>query len=95
VIQGLPPLLESARVKLQLWDVPDDEIDELDRTGTPKKTLVLRSKMDGTVTLKNAFEGQRVTPDQDLLCAAATALFSVKRHLRMNEAVIESQSPWT
>jgi Cu(I)/Ag(I) efflux system membrane fusion protein len=69
-VAGLPSLVDSARVKMQLWDVPDDEIQELERTGVPQKDLVMRSKIDGTVTMKNAFEGQRVMPEQDLFIVA-------------------------
>jgi Cu(I)/Ag(I) efflux system membrane fusion protein len=62
-------LAELARKRLELWDVPDEEISELRRAGKPKTYLTLRSPIAGTILTKNAFEDQYVTP--------ATELYSV------------------
>jgi len=63
---GQKTLAEAARRRLELWDVPPDEIDQLVRTGQPQKDLVLKSPINGTVLEKKVFEKQYVTPDKEL-----------------------------
>ncbi len=63
-------VLETARRRLELWDVPEDEIDQLARSGQPRKSLVLRSPISGTVMAKQAFAGQYVTSQSDLYLVA-------------------------
>jgi Cu(I)/Ag(I) efflux system membrane fusion protein len=53
-------LVESARQRLSLWDIPDTEIEELARTGRPKKTLTLHAPMSGVVTKKDVVMGHRL-----------------------------------
>jgi Cu(I)/Ag(I) efflux system membrane fusion protein len=55
-------LLESARRRLGLWDVPKETIDHLEKTGEVQKALILRSPISGVVTVKNVMEGARITP---------------------------------
>jgi membrane fusion protein, copper/silver efflux system len=54
-------LVASARQKLRLWDVPDSEIERLERTGEPSKTLTFVSPIAGVVTAKNVVEGSRLS----------------------------------
>ena len=63
---GQQSLSSAARRRLELWDVPADEIDQLVRTGQPHKDLVLKSPIDGTVLEKKVFEKQYVTPEKEL-----------------------------
>jgi Cu(I)/Ag(I) efflux system membrane fusion protein len=58
-----------ARRRLELWDVPAEEIDKLAQTG-PEKYLTLRSPLAGTVLTKNAFVGQHVSPQTELYAVA-------------------------
>lgn len=55
-------LLESAKRRLTLWDVPKDAIEQLEKTGEVMKSLTLRSPISGVVTVKNVVEGARITP---------------------------------
>ncbi|WP_243288035.1 efflux RND transporter periplasmic adaptor subunit [Geothrix terrae] len=55
-------LLESARRRLLLWDVPAEAIDRLEKTGEVQRALTLRSPISGIVTAKNVVEGARLTP---------------------------------
>ncbi len=55
-------LLESAKRRLALWDVPPGALDKLEQTGEVQKTLTLRSPISGVVTVKNVVEGARITP---------------------------------
>ena len=36
-------IVETARRRLQLWDIPSEEISKLEKTGEPGKSLILRS----------------------------------------------------
>jgi len=55
-------LLEAARQRLRLWDVPQEVIERLEKTGEVQRTLILRSPISGVVTVKNVVEGARITP---------------------------------
>ena len=55
-------LLEAARRRLLLWDVPKETLDQLEKTGEVQKSLTLRSPITGVVTAKNVVEGARITP---------------------------------
>jgi len=63
-------VVETARQRLQLWDVPRDAIEALEKTGRPGKSLVLRSPISGTVLEKKAFEGQYVMAQAELYVVA-------------------------
>jgi Cu(I)/Ag(I) efflux system membrane fusion protein len=53
-------LLSSARRRLRNWDVSDEDIARIERTGEVTKTLTLRSPVRGVVVLKNVLGGQRI-----------------------------------
>jgi len=59
-------LIESARRRLRYWDIPDDEIERIEREGTPQKTLMLRAPASGIVVEKNVVEGARIMPGMDV-----------------------------
>jgi Cu(I)/Ag(I) efflux system membrane fusion protein len=63
---GRQGLAEAARLRLELWDVPSDEIDQMVKSGQPEKDLTLRSPISGTVLERKVFEKQYVTPDKEL-----------------------------
>jgi len=63
-------VVETARRRLELWDIPPDEIVVLEKTGQPGKSLLLRSPISGTVLQKQAFAGQYVTVQTDLFVVA-------------------------
>jgi len=55
-------LLEAARRRLLLWDVPPEAIEHLEKTGEVQRALTLKSPLSGVVTAKNIVEGARLTP---------------------------------
>jgi membrane fusion protein, copper/silver efflux system len=63
-------LVETARHRLELWDIPKDAIETLEKSGKPTKSLILRSPISGTVLEKKAFEGQYVMPQGELYVVA-------------------------
>ena len=50
----------AAMTKLRYWDISEDQIAELARTRTPKKTLRMNAPRDGIVIEKSVVEGQMV-----------------------------------
>jgi Cu(I)/Ag(I) efflux system membrane fusion protein len=59
-------LLESARRRLKLWDITDDQIKALEESGQPKKALTLHSPFSGYVLEKVAYKGMNVMPGMAL-----------------------------
>lgn len=59
--QHAPLLLESARRRLQLWDVSASDIRQLERTGVTRKTVTIASPASGVVLNKMAVEGARIS----------------------------------
>jgi membrane fusion protein, copper/silver efflux system len=59
-------LVEAARRRLELWDLSRSEIEEIERTARPIKSITLYSPAAGYVTARNAFPAQRVTPETEL-----------------------------
>jgi len=67
---GQQSMSSAARRRLELWDVPSEEIDHMVRTGKPQQDLVLKSPINGTVLEKKVFEKQYVTPEKELYVIA-------------------------
>jgi len=59
-------LLAATRRRLQLWDLTEEQIDEITRTGKPVTNITVYSPVNGYVTARNAFPKQRITPDTEL-----------------------------
>jgi len=55
-------LLEAARRRMQLWDVPAADLTRLEQGGAVRKSLTLVSPITGVVTAKTAVEGIRISP---------------------------------
>ena len=59
-------LFEAAKRRLQLWDLSDDQIQQVLSTGQPIRSITVHAPMGGFVTERKAFPNQKVTPDSDL-----------------------------
>jgi membrane fusion protein, copper/silver efflux system len=59
-------LFEAAKRRLELWQLNDDQIDQVLRTGQPIHSITLFAPASGFVTERKAFPNQKVTPDTDL-----------------------------
>src|SRR5206468_13121632 len=68
--EGANTLLEVTRQRLRLWDITEDHIQDLERTGTVLKTLPIHSPITGTVINKVALAGMRVGPGDELYTIA-------------------------
>ncbi len=67
---GADELLRSSRERLELLDVPEHQINELEKTRKIKKTLHIHSPFDGIVMKVGMREGQYVTPNTELYMLA-------------------------
>ena len=61
-----PELLDAARKRLALWEVPRATIERAEQTGEPQRTFPLLSPRSGTVVAKQAFAGQFIDPSIEL-----------------------------
>jgi Cu(I)/Ag(I) efflux system membrane fusion protein len=53
-------LVSAARRKLELWDVPRKELERIERTGEPSRTITFYSPATGVLTKKDVVPGMRV-----------------------------------
>ena len=63
-------LMESAHQRLQFWDVSDEQIARLEKTGQVEKMLTLYAPSSGFVTEKNVLAGQKIMPGEPLMVVA-------------------------
>ena len=63
-------LLESARTRLLLWDLSDAQIKDLERSGTPERSVTLHAPIGGYITMKPVYGGMYVTPEMELYTVA-------------------------
>ena len=70
VSRGAKDLLEATKRRFQLWDITDDHIRDLERTGKVLKTLPIHSPITGTVIRMQARAGTYVTPGTELYMIA-------------------------
>ncbi|MEX2299716.1 MAG: efflux RND transporter periplasmic adaptor subunit [Bryobacterales bacterium] len=85
-------LLEAARERLRYWDVGDKQIQELEATRTPRRTIKIHSPANGVLAGKatESLDGMRIEPgmmiyhlaDHSLLWAEVEVYENQIRHLR-------------
>ncbi len=55
-------MFQSARTRLEYYDITDQQLAELRKDGEPAKTMTIRSPYKGAVIAKHANEGMKVDP---------------------------------
>ncbi|HEV8176608.1 MAG TPA: efflux RND transporter periplasmic adaptor subunit [Gemmatimonadales bacterium] len=83
---GDQSLVAAARRRLELWNVPKDQIELLDRTGTAQRTLLLRAPMTGEIAEKMVTEGQVVREGDNLFLIADRSTLWVELAVFENDA---------
>ncbi len=63
---GAEAQVASARNRLLLWNLTEEQIGELEERGKPQKETIIYSPIDGVVTKKMALQGMYVTPEMNL-----------------------------
>ena len=82
---GAHSLLKATRRRLLLWDISEDQIEKLARTGEVQKDLVVHSPAEGHVTHRNAFENMRVEPGTKIYTIADHSLVWVHVEIYEND----------
>jgi Cu(I)/Ag(I) efflux system membrane fusion protein len=75
----------SNRRRLELWGVPADEIDELEKSGKVRDTLMLRSPIGGTVLERNLLQGSYIEPSDVLYKIADLSTVWLQAKIYENE----------
>ena len=70
VARGSKDLLDSARHRFHLWDIGDEHIRQLERTGHVLRTLPIHSPITGTVIRKEVLQGAHVEAGDELYTIA-------------------------
>jgi membrane fusion protein, copper/silver efflux system len=65
------PMVKAARQKLRLWDISDDQLQDLAARGEPLEKLPVRAPASGYVIEKEVVEGAAVQPGMKLYRIAA------------------------
>ena len=66
-VEGAEYILDATRRRLKNWDISDDQIEALEKSKKPTKTLALHSPVEGIVIEKMAVQGMKVMPGEKLL----------------------------
>jgi Cu(I)/Ag(I) efflux system membrane fusion protein len=61
-----PELLDAARKRLALWEVPRSLVEQVEATGEPQRTFPVLSPRAGVVIAKQAFDGLFIDPSIEL-----------------------------
>lgn len=88
VTQGAEELVASSRERLNLFDVPEHQLQELENTHKIKKNLHIHSPVKGIVTKIGARVGQYVTPKTELYTIADLSKIWVYAE------IFEYELPW-
>jgi len=81
-------LLDAAKQRLALWDIPSRDIERLIETGETRKTLTLYAPSSGAVTQMKVRHGMEVLPDSHLYTIADLSRVWVYAN------VYEYELPW-
>lgn len=60
-------IIEAARQRLRLWDLTEEQINSIEKTGRPFKTLMVYSPASGYVLQKPVVQGIRIMPGDKLI----------------------------
>ncbi len=64
--QDAGKLVDAARERLRLWDITDEQVNAIEETGKPVRTLTIYSPVNGYVVQKMAVQGMKVMPGEKL-----------------------------
>lgn len=69
-VEGAESILDAARRRLKNWDISDAQIEALEKSQRPTKTLTLHSPVSGVVIEKMAVQGMKAMPGEKLFSIA-------------------------
>ena len=89
-------IVEAARQRLTLWDLPPDEIDALEQRREPRRAMRFRAPVGGFVIEKHAVLGQHVTPGMSLYRVADLSVVWVEADVYERElSLVREGAPAT
>ena len=59
-------LIQVAQQRMKLWDIPEEQIKEMETRNEARRTFILYSPVDGYVLEKPAVQGKRIEPGEKL-----------------------------
>lgn len=80
-------LMAAARRRLSLWNIAEQDLDQLERTGQARRTLIIRAPRSGEVIEKMVTDGQAVQAGDNLFLIADRGI------LWVDMAVSEMDAP--
>lgn len=86
-LESAKRLVDSSRRRLALWEIGEEEIRELERTGQPQDEVLVRAPVSGHVVAKNAVQGKSFMPGETLYEIADLS------HLWVRAYVFEFEAP--
>ncbi len=96
-LRGAPPevrsraekLVEATRTRLSYWEIPPDEVAEIERTGVVMRTLTVRAPSSGVVMkLAHGLDGMALQPGMDVVHLADLS------RMLLTVEVFEDQQAW-
>lgn len=60
-------IIEAARQRLRLWDLTEEQINSIEKTKRPVKTLMVYSPASGYIVQKPVIQGMRIMPGEKLV----------------------------
>jgi len=78
---AMQQLAESSLQRLKNWDISEEQVKALAKSGDTKRTLTFRSPVAGIVTEKKAVQGMRFMPGEPLFQIADTSMVWVQADL--------------
>jgi len=91
---GDATLLAAARRRLTLWNIPEEETAELERSGRSRRTLELRAPRSGEIAEKMVTDGQAIHAGDNLfLIADRSALWVDVAVFEMDAPVVRIGTP--
>ncbi|HCY62242.1 MAG TPA: efflux RND transporter periplasmic adaptor subunit [Oxalobacteraceae bacterium] len=64
--EGMRQLAESSLMRLKNWDISEEQVRALAKSGTARRTMTFRSPVAGIITEKKAIQGMRFMPGDAL-----------------------------
>jgi len=85
VASGAASLLDAAVDRLRQWQVPESEIDRLEKTGAVQQEIEIDSPVSGYVTERKAYPSTAVQPDMRLYAIADLSTVWVNAQVFQND----------
>lgn len=84
-------LLSAAKQRLKLWDITDDQIRAIEKSGAPIRTIKIYSPVSGYILSKMAIQGMKIMPGEKLFDIADLSTVWVIADIYENEIAFIKQ----